>query len=334
MSPHRALLALVGMLLIFAAGCTVHPQGENDERHSAVAFEKPFEKHASERVIPPLPDNPSTDDFVHHALLSNAELEQKYWDWRSAIEQIPQDGTQATNLVLFSNVGISRGSTRLNQATLGAGNDPMADIVLPSKLSVASRRALENARASGLRFRKAQFDLRNKVLSAYYDYALTAELVRLSQSNAALLKTTAMVTEARNSAGAAAQLDVLKTRNELDIANNDITNMQAQLPAQQAALNALLDRKPDAPLPVPTELPTKRSMELNDTELLSLAAEKNPELAALSRDLNSKQESIAAAKLQYLPDISVSPDYSRLAAMRGELCIGSGRPQLSSFFSR
>jgi titin len=29
-----------------------------------------------------------------------------------------------------------------------------------------------------------------------------------------------------------------------------------------------------------------------------------------------------------------SPDYSRLAAMRGEFCIGSGRPQLSLFFSR
>jgi hypothetical protein len=31
---------------------------------------------------------------------------------------------------------------------------------------------------------------------------------------------------------------------------------------------------------------------------------------------------------------SFSPDYSRFAAMGGELGIGSVRPQLSSFFSR
>ena len=103
--------------------------------------------------------------WSRYALLTNADLEQKYWEWRSAIEQIPQDGTQATNLALSANLGVTRGRTGSDRTTLSAGNDPMADIVLPPKLSAAARRALENARAAGLRFRKAQFDLRNKVLA-------------------------------------------------------------------------------------------------------------------------------------------------------------------------
>ena len=118
-------------------------------------------------------------------------------------------------------------------------------------------------------FRKAQFDLRNKVLSAYYDYALNAELIRLEQANAELLQTMAMVVDARNRAGAAGQQDLLKARNELDLSRNDIANMQSQLPAQRAALNALLGREPDAPLPPPDELPPQRPMSYSDAQLWS-----------------------------------------------------------------
>src|SRR5437588_6477690 len=121
------------------------------------------EKRVELRDVPPLTNEPSPDQLVERALITNGDLEQKYWEWRSAIEQIPQDGTQATNLALSANLGLSRGSSGFDRTTLSGGNDPMADLVLPPKLSTAARRSLENARAAGLRFRRAQFDLRNKV---------------------------------------------------------------------------------------------------------------------------------------------------------------------------
>jgi outer membrane protein TolC len=306
LKPQCITFTIVVGLTALLAGCTVHPQGESDERRAALDAGKTFAKRPEQRDIPALPANPTTDDLVRHALLSNADVEEKYWEWRSAIEQIPQDGTQATNLALSASLNITRGSTGLGQATAGAGNDPMADIVLPPKLSTAARRALENARAAGLRFRKAQFDLRNKVLDAYYDYALTAELIRLQQSITELLTTTAIVTEARNGAGSAGQQDVLRARDEVDLANNDIDNMRAQLPAQRAALNALLEREPGAQLPVPIELPIERKIDFTDDQLLAFAANQNPELIALAHDITGKKDGIALAKLQYLPDISVS----------------------------
>ncbi len=155
-----ALFVVGTGLVTLLVGCTFHPAGEKEERQAALVAGKPFEKESEDRTLPPLPENPSPDDLVNYALLVNADLEQKYWEWRSAIEQIPQDGTQATNLALSASLGITRGSTRLRQAVVGAGNDPMTDLVLPPKLSTAARRALQNARAAGLRFRKAQFDLR------------------------------------------------------------------------------------------------------------------------------------------------------------------------------
>jgi len=144
------------------------------------------------------------------------------------------------------------------------------------------------------------------VLSAYADYALTAELIRLEQSNAQLLQSTVMVVEARNEAGAAGQQELLKSRNELDLSRNDISSMQAQLPAQRAALNASLDRPPDAPIPIPTGMPETRAVVQDDGQVLKLIAERNPELAALAQDVAARKQSLALARLQYLPDFSIS----------------------------
>ena len=294
-------------LLAALTGCTIHPAGERAERDAAQQAGKPFTRPIDERDLPPLPDNPTPDDLVQYALLRNADLEQRYWEWRSAIEQIPQDGTQASTLALSAGTTITRGkASAAGSSTIGLLNDPMTDIHWPGTLATAAQRSLENARAAGIRFRKTQYELRNKVLSAYYDYAVNAELIRLEQSNAELLQTMAMVVDARNRAGAAGQQDLLKARNELDLSRNDVANMQAQLPVQRAALNALLGREPDAPLPLPTELPPQRPMPCSDAQLLELAARRNPELEALASEIRARQEGIKLARLQYVPDFNIS----------------------------
>lgn len=288
------------------AGCTVHPRGESDERAAALRLGKPFEKRFEVREYLALPENPNSDQLVEFALLNNADLEQRYWTWRAAIEQIPQDGTQTATLNVSAGTSITRGRAGWGSSTVSLSNDPMTDIKWPGKLDAAARQTLENARASGERFIKAKYDLRNRVLSAYYDYALNAELIRLQQSNQQLLQTTATVTEARNRAGSSGQADVLKTRNEADLLGNDIASMQSQLPSQRAAINALLSRRLDAPLPLPAELPPARAIACSDQELLELAAKQNPELIALADEIRARHAGIRVAQLQYLPDFNLS----------------------------
>jgi hypothetical protein len=157
-----------------------------------------------------------------YALLSNAELERHYWEWRSANEQIPQDATQTTTLNVAAGTSITNGHTSWGSSTLTLTNDPQTDIKWPDKLDAAAKRALENARAAGRRFFKAKYDLRYKVLKAYYDYALNAELIRLEQGNQRLLRTIATVADTRCLAGRSGQRDVLKSSNEADVSSNDI----------------------------------------------------------------------------------------------------------------
>lgn len=305
MLKHFVPLAITSASLLLMSGCTVHPPGEQAERNAAARAGQPFSKDVSRRIAPPLPDHPTADDLVRYALLTNADLERQYWDWRAAIEQIPQDGTQATNFAISGSTTISKGDFSRNRTTLTALNDPMADIVWPQKLSVAARRALQNAHAEGLRFQKAKLDLRSKILSAYYDYVLAAESIRLEQANAQLLQTTVTVVDFRNRVGAAGQQDLLKARNELALSRNNIGNLQSQLPALRAALNALLNRNVGLPLGLSTELPVAGQIENSDEQLLALAEKQNPELAALASEMRGKSEGIELAKLQYLPDFSL-----------------------------
>lgn len=291
--------------LVGLTGCTFHPPGEREQREAALQSGRPFEKRIEVRQLPPLPADPTPDQLVDYALLTNADLEQRFWEWRSAIEQIPQDGTPETTLAINAATSITRGRAALADTVLTAQNMPSMMIPRPGKLSAAARRALENARAAGLRFRRAQFDLRAKVLIAWDDYALNAELIRLEQANAQLLQTAVMVAEARNRAGTGGQQELLEARNELDLSRNDIAAMQAQLPAQRAALNALLSRVPDATIPVPTELPPGKPMNESDAQLLALAARQNPELAALAREIAGRRQGVELARLQYYPDFAV-----------------------------
>jgi outer membrane protein, heavy metal efflux system len=294
------------ILTVGVGGCVSHPPGEREERDAAVQSGKVFEKRFEVRQSAPLPDNPTPDQLVEYSLLNNAELEQHYWEWRSAIEQIPQDGSQSSTLNLAAGTNITHGKTSWGSSTVALSNDPMTDIKWPGKLDAAAKQALENAKAAGQRFIKAKYELRNKVLSAYYDYALNAELIHLEQSNQQLLQATATATQAQNRAGSSGLQDVLKAGNEVDISGNDIANMESQLPGQRATINALLSRPVDAPLLVPTELPPTRSLAYADGELIELAAKQNPELLALADELRGRDDGIRLAKLQYIPDFNLS----------------------------
>ncbi len=91
--------------------------------------------------------------------------------------------------------------------------------------------------------------------------------------------------------------------------------MQSQLSVQRAALNALLGRGPDAPLPPPDELLPERPVPWSDAQLLGLAAGQNPALAALASEIRGKQDGITLARLQYVPDfnVSLSTDFMGIA---------------------
>ncbi|MBI1849241.1 MAG: TolC family protein, partial [Planctomycetes bacterium] len=290
-------------IALLPLGCAIRPAGEQSERDRSRELGRAFEEHA---LPPTLPADPTADDYLRVAFLSNADLQARYWEWRSAIEQIPQDSSFPNVAVPFSVLFNSENMKAWDRTTLGITNDPMTNIPFPTKVAAAGRRALEEARAVGLRFEAAKFRLQAQVLTTYDDLALLAESLRIQRDNVALLRQVVGQAGVRVQTGGASPQDLLKAQTEMDFAENDLANLQAQVPAVVAKMNAILNRPSDASVPLPPSLPAPRSLDVRDDELLRIGSERSPELGALAREVAGREEAVTLAKQAYFPDFSLS----------------------------
>lgn len=296
------MLVLLGGAL---AGCALRPAGERDERERAASLGRHYEEPAD---LAPLDQNAGPDDYLRYAFLKNADLEARYWEWRSALEQIPQDSSWPNAAVSFSYM-FSKGNMKAwDRTTLGVTNDPMSDLPFPTKLLTAGRIALENARAAGLRFEEAKFLLQGRVLAAYFDLALLGEEIRIQKENIAILSQVVGQAEVRVRAGTSGQQDLLKAQTEMELAGNDLKNLESRVPPLAARMNSLLGRPSDAPVPLPPALPAPRPVPVTDADLIRIGSERSPELAALAREVAGRKEALSLARQAYIPDFGVSLD--------------------------
>lgn len=291
------------LILILLAGCAVRPAGEKQERARIDEAGRTF---AEQAPPPALPGTPTADDYVEYALRRNAGLQTRFWEWRSAIERIPQVSSYPRLAVGFDTMFSSESITAWNRTTLRAANDSMSNIPFPTKLAAQGRIALENARAAGERFLEAKYLLRQQVLNTYYDLAFLSEEIRIGEESLSLSRMQADQSAARVRSGTAAQTELLNAQTGLDLAQNALANLRAQHAPLAARLNALLGRPAQEPVPLPPLLPGPRPLPLKDDELLQLGAERSPELAALAREVAGRDEALSLAKQAWLPDFSLS----------------------------
>ncbi|MFY9345031.1 MAG: TolC family protein [Planctomycetota bacterium] len=289
--------------VLLLAACAVRPEGELAERDRLAAAGQPY---AEDAVVPELPARPTVDDYVRVALLANADLRARYWEWRAAVEQIPQDSSPPNIALSFDYLLGGGGMSAWDRTTLGLTNDTMTNIPVPSKLATAGRRALELARAAGLRFEAARFRLQGSVRSTYSDLALLAETERIQAETVALLRQIAGQVAVRVQSGSAGTQDQLRAQTEIELAGNELQNLRARIPAVTARLDALLSRTADAPLPRPEALPAPRPLDVPDHELIRIGSERSPELAALARDVAGRDEALNLARQAWIPDFGLS----------------------------
>lgn len=314
------LIALVAAFLIAGASCAFHPRGESEERERAagasqglaLAGEPPGGdtlKHtapAPSAQIAPLAPSASLKEILDYAYAANQDLHKMYWEWIAAIEAVPQEASPGTNLAVSVESMFEEGETSLERTILGVGTDPMSGLPWPGKLSAGGKRALEMARAAGFRFFKTRLELRAKVLTAYYDYALTAEMIRLKSAEVPLWHMTAGALAAGVEAGATSTAELLEAQTGGDLAASELATLKSRATGQAAMINALLGREPLAPLDPPSVIPKPRSLPYSDAEILALVAEKNPELQALASEAEARTQTVSLARQQYIPDLGLT----------------------------
>jgi cobalt-zinc-cadmium efflux system outer membrane protein len=306
MKPARllpvAMLALAGGLLSIGllGGCAVLPEGEREERDRAQAVQQELETE-----VPPLPEAPALEDYLRTAFHADPSLRRAFWEWRAAIERIPQEASPPDLALSFDYLFSDENMSSWDRTTLGLSNDPSSMIPGPGKLATAGRRALEEARAAGLRFEGSKFRLQAQVTSLFTDLALHAELIRLQEEQVGLLSLSANEAGAQLASGAG-QEQLLRRQTALDLARSELQSLHAQMPLLAARMNMLTGRPAQAPVPLPAALPSPPALDAPDDEILARIAERSPELAALAHEVAGRQEALELARLAEFPDFGFS----------------------------
>jgi outer membrane protein TolC len=283
------------------------PNGTAGEQARLKAASTPFEAPITVRQLPDLPAAADWRDVLSRAFLANGELESAYFEWKAAFAGIDQAATWPNSnfAPTFSYMFSSGNMKTWDRTTIGLGFDPSMNLSLPVKARTAGRVALEAARAAGEKFRGVKFDLQRKVLSAYLELALTEELIRIEHDNLTLLRLVSDSASNRAEAGGPLQ-DLFKALIESQTAENDLASLEAKAASMRSMLNGMLGRETDAPLTLPPTLPPARPVAADDSRLIAVAVDQNPELAALAHQVAGRTDAIELARLAYLPDFSPS----------------------------
>ena len=306
------LIAGLSMAVSLAlSGCVLAPPGTVEEQAKLDKVSSTFEQPLEVRQLPAVPTPAHWRDVLHRAFLANSDLEASYFEWKAALAQIGQTAAWPNSNVAvgFSYMFSSGNMKAWNRTTISAGFDPAMNLSLPIKTRAAGKVALDTAREAGERFRTAKFSLQRKVLTGYLDLALIEEKLRIQRENLDILKLLAESAANREQAGGASQ-DLLKALIESEMAQNELSNMEAEANSMRGMLNGMLGRDPKAPLKLPGTLPAPRPVVTDDARLIAVAVDQNPELAGLARQVAGRRDAVDLARLAYLPDINPSAGFT------------------------
>lgn len=306
---RRSRLAAAGaiatMLAFLHGGCALTPHGTKEEQARLERTGAPFEPPFEQRTLPEISAEPTWMDILHRAFLANGELEAAYFRWKAAVQRIdiasayPNSNVSVGYEYEFS----SERMKSFDRMSFSVGFDAMENLSWPTKVEQAGKIALDEARAAGERFSAMKFQLQRDVLSAWAEYVLTSEELRIARRNWTLLKIDRGAAEGRVAAGAS-QEDMLKAELALARAEDRVRTLESELTARRSQLNAMMAREPGAPLHSPAELPAARKLEAADDVLLAAGAQRNPELAALAHQVQGRADALELARLQWIPDIN------------------------------
>ena len=282
------------------------PRGARTLQRQAVLAGRPFLKSPQKRYLPPLPALPGPQELVRRALLNSPNVEAAYWRWRAAIEVIAQRGAEMTVPALGATTDLKNGAASYGNAMLQLADMSSAPIEWPSKPLAEARAALQKAYAAGWQYRRAQFAVRRQTLDAWYKLVADSAMLDLLRRDAVLLRELNAFARAHIEAGAASPTAALTIENRLTRLHARMTAVSAELLADRAALNRVIGRPVRRPLRVPEKLPSTALPPGNLTRMLTLAVRRNPDLAALRRDVRAGRIDVERAKMNYIPDFDLS----------------------------
>ncbi len=244
------------------------------------------------------PSSAALQDVVSLARARNPEILAARKTWEAARARVLPEKTWAAPQVGIEYWGFSG-------ASVGSAPEKWYDlsqeVPFPGKLHFKGEAARHEARRLEEVYHGVELDIVARVKDAYYRYLYMTKAKTILDQNVEVMRRLAKTAEARYATGKTSQSDVLRAQVELSKTLAALLTLEQERASAQAALNALLDQAPDAPLGAPQE-PSLSALSLTEFDLEQAALAQRPEVRAASHHINHMKSSLAAQRSEYLPD--------------------------------
>lgn len=231
----------------------------------------------------------------------NPEIKAAQNRWEAAKARIVQGATPDKPRVDFERMYAPRDKNVIS----GAEEKNVAisqEIPFPTTLALRGRLAKKESDMAEAAYRAKELEVLARVKSAYAMVFLSRHAIHIFEANTDLMRRFAKVAESKYAAGKASQGDVLKAQVELSKMLNMLVTLGQEQETNQAMLNTLLNRPPQAPLAVPEDIEAAR-LDRDLEELQVLAEKARPELREAALAVEKSRTALNLGRSEYLPDI-------------------------------
>jgi outer membrane protein TolC len=313
-----ALLMIPGIAA--TGGCSLNKQGTQEvsavwEQHEAQRPQRaeaysrlPTTSPAEEGVSAPATRPAATyrpagrlREYIILALEQNPDILKAEQAARAKAERIPQvtalPDPMLNTKTLPEPIRTAEGD---NPFVLGISQK----LPVPEKLDRAGRIALEETRMAIAEWEKTRLRVIADVKRAYFQIYVLDRTIGITRENQDLLTGLIDAVRGQVAAGTRQQEDVLRAQVELSNLESELITLRQKRTSAQAMLNALLNRDPTIAVPPPETFDVRR-VDSSLKALIERAAEANPDLARLQRQIQRDKQAVALAKLAYWPDLNL-----------------------------
>ena len=260
----------------------------------------------------PLSNRPTLDPqaLVEAVLCRNPGLEAARRGWLAALERLPQVTALDDPTLSYSLAPLSIGA-----ADAGYGQVVRLAQRLPAGGTLRLRGEVARAEAEVARHGHAAARLGLATMAAllFADYYYVHRASEINDEHVALLEDFKRIATARYAAGTAAQQDPLQAEVELAHLLHQGVVLASARSVLAAQINALLHRRPEAPLPPPpAALPLPGPGGADPAALQEEAVRERPELRGADSLIDARAAAVGLRELRFRPDFELMSSYNSM----------------------
>ncbi len=330
---NKLKIILVVLILACTQARFSYADVKFSERKRQLRKENSLVRENEKIAVEGIADNANLDEYIRVGLQNNTGLRSAFYKWKSDFKKISQQFSLPDPQFTFTDY-IEEVETRVGPQE--RAYSIKQKFPLPDKLWIRKSKAFRSSEVAFHDFEKNRIDLIYKITDVYYEYAYLSKAILLMKENIKLLNNFESVAQIRYKSALAKNQDLLKVQVELGKLENDLYSLRDMRIPLVARLNALLNLPENNSLPWPDESLEDTVMQKRYGEvegLYDILREKNPEVLALSSQVEKSRDALKLAKREFFPDLTVGVTRIDTGNALNPNMAGSGKDPLMIMFS-